>query len=571
MKNELKVADFFCGAGGFSEGFRQAGFNVIFALDYWGPARETHKLNHPNCKHPGLDCYKENDGDILNIKVTDVDKIVPDVDVIIGSPPCVSFSSSNCAGKADKTHGIRLIKKYLQIIAVKKHKPDSILKYWLLENVSNSKKELKETYTFRELELTNKILKSFGIQKKETDLALKIDISDDNIYNSADYGIPQRRKRLVVGDYPRPKITHKKDEWVKLKTVLDAFNSEVLTDPNYAFSIKSEDLTDHFYDTSIHKYNWLQARDRKQQARYYGKMAFPEDTSSPSRTVMAMRTTSSREALIFGNNTSGSYRSPTIREIASLMSFPITYLFQAKSEGIKYKLVGNAVCPKLAYTFAKEILEKEKIEVKQDFNPKPDKNKLKFDLTGWDSRSKPQNKHERANFTEIVPDMKYKNFRIELDNNKPRYTDNPIIWSATIHHATGKQSMKMARPSKDNVLTMLYKFKDEEIINFFIKANKEVFDKKIPCSDKFQSQYCLVEPNKNLFTPRDALENVKMLVDRFFPKDEYEGIALSNIDNEKDERIIKFAPYDIPYECIPIRIIAALYSVIHIVELTKRI
>lgn len=491
--------------------------------------------------------------------------------MIIGSPPCVSFSSSNCAGKADKTHGIRLIKKYLQIIAVKKHKTDSILKYWLLENVSNSKKELEETYTFQELELTNKILKSLGIQKKETDLALKIDISDDNIYNSADYGIPQRRKRLVVGDYPRPKTTHKKDEWVKLKTVLDAFNSEVLTDPNYAFSIKREDLTDHFYDTSIHKYNWLQARDRKQQARYYGKMAFPEDISSASRTVMAMRTTSSREALIFGGNTPDSYRSPTIREIASLMSFPITYLFQAKSEGIKYKLVGNAVCPKLAYTFAKEILKKENIEVKQDFNPNSDKCKLKFDLTGWDSRNKPQNKHERANFAEIVPDMKYKNFRIELDNNKPRYTDNSIRWSATIHHATGKKNMKVAEPSKECVLTMLYQLKDENKIKLFIKANEEVFDKKVPCADVFQSQYCLVEPNKNLFTPRDALENVKVLVDRFFPKDAHEDISLSNMDNEEDGRIIKFDPFDIPYECISIRIVAALYSVIHIVELTNKI
>jgi len=118
MKKGLTVADFFCGAGGFSEGFRQAGFEIVIAFDYWGFARETHKLNHPNCKHPGLDCYKDNDGDILNIKVTDVEAIVPDVDVIIGSPPCVSFSSSNCAGKADKTHGIRLIKKYRNYSAI---------------------------------------------------------------------------------------------------------------------------------------------------------------------------------------------------------------------------------------------------------------------------------------------------------------------------------------------------------------------------------------------------------------------------------------------------------------------
>ena len=35
---EMRVADFFCGGGGFSEGFRQAGFEIVFAVDKWGPA-----------------------------------------------------------------------------------------------------------------------------------------------------------------------------------------------------------------------------------------------------------------------------------------------------------------------------------------------------------------------------------------------------------------------------------------------------------------------------------------------------------------------------------------------------
>ena len=35
----MRVADFFCGGGGFSEGFRQAGFKIVFAVDKWEPAR----------------------------------------------------------------------------------------------------------------------------------------------------------------------------------------------------------------------------------------------------------------------------------------------------------------------------------------------------------------------------------------------------------------------------------------------------------------------------------------------------------------------------------------------------
>ena len=133
MINKYTVADFFCGAGGFSEGFRQAGFDVVLALDSWEVAKQTHKLNHPKCKHPGLDCHFETGGDILKIPTERINEIVDDVNVIIGSPPCVSFSTSNKAGKADKSLGLKLIEKYLQIIAVKKHKKNSKLKYWLME------------------------------------------------------------------------------------------------------------------------------------------------------------------------------------------------------------------------------------------------------------------------------------------------------------------------------------------------------------------------------------------------------------------------------------------------------
>ena len=133
MNEPLTVADFFCGAGGFSEGFHQAGFKVIFGLDNWKPAIETHDLNHPFCKSVCMN--------ILDLDTPEkIDEIIPDTDIIIGSPPCVSFSNSNKSGKADKTLGIQLINQYLKIILHKKTKPGSILKYWIMENVPNSLK-----------------------------------------------------------------------------------------------------------------------------------------------------------------------------------------------------------------------------------------------------------------------------------------------------------------------------------------------------------------------------------------------------------------------------------------------
>ena len=99
---KLTVIDFFCGAGGFSEGFRQMGYKIVRGYDNWKPAIDTYNYNY------GTNSIIKN---ILDFKdsVDEIDSI-PDTDVIIGSPPCVSFSSSNISGKADKKSGVLLTK-----------------------------------------------------------------------------------------------------------------------------------------------------------------------------------------------------------------------------------------------------------------------------------------------------------------------------------------------------------------------------------------------------------------------------------------------------------------------------
>ena len=91
MKNEkdirrLTVIDFFCGAGGFSEGFRRAGYDVIMGIDNWQPAITTHNFNH------GLNDNVKSVLDFENIE--EINKL-PNTDIIIGSPPCQLFSLSN--------------------------------------------------------------------------------------------------------------------------------------------------------------------------------------------------------------------------------------------------------------------------------------------------------------------------------------------------------------------------------------------------------------------------------------------------------------------------------------------
>ena len=83
----MRVADFFCGAGGFSEGFRQAGFEICFAVDKWRPAINTYKLNKPEVNAVLDDVVR-----ISELPDDEFDEFVPDTEVIIGSPPCQALS-----------------------------------------------------------------------------------------------------------------------------------------------------------------------------------------------------------------------------------------------------------------------------------------------------------------------------------------------------------------------------------------------------------------------------------------------------------------------------------------------
>ncbi len=564
MNKRLTVADFFCGAGGFSEGFRQAGLEIVFALDNWEPARKTHKLNHPESQQPV-------DGDILSIDVERIDEIIPDVDVIIGSPPCVNFSPSNKAGKADKTKGIELITKFLQIVAVKKHKHSSKLKYWLMENVPNSRKYISDRYSFKDLGISNKHLHKLGISKREADIAIEIDTSEAKIHNSVYYGVPQKRERFVTGEFPEPERLNLDADWISLGRVLNAFrikNGEI-TDPLYDFKIKENCLTDHFYDTEIPPFEWEEAKMKKQQARYYGKMPFPEDESRPSRTIMATRSIIAREAMIFSNGKPGIFRAPTIREVASIMSFPITYLFYGKDEATKYKLVGNAVCPKLAYAFAKAIIKKENLRVcrilKRNAEIPYSFNNLRENPP---PKKKPRSKHPLSNFCEIVPDLKTLNFRVELDNNFPKDNGGKVVWNTSIHHATGKDSMKKASPSIKSIMAILNTAQDASKVDGFIQEIRETFDKTIPSRKKFQEQYCIVDSDKHFLTPRDSLRRIKSIVDKYFPQNQYKGVFLENL-NRKHKEYIKFNKNKIPGNKIPLRILAGLYGVTYITKIAN--
>jgi len=359
----LTVLDLFAGAGGFSEGFRSAGFLIKQGIEKYGPAVDTFNCNF------GL---KQSPRDILYFEQRP-ERIeeLPDTDVIIGSPPCVSFSYSNRFWSGDKSHGIRLIKVFLAIVAVKKHKPNSRLKGWFMENVPKALEWMKPAYTFRDLGLTA-WSRELGLDPR----SIAVSISDNaRVVDAADYGVPQVRKRLFVHEYLRQRGS--RHDWLprKRRTRLTlgstalrlpkptcALSWRPIRDPLYAgIQIPLANLTDHFYETGAYELHWRESRYLKRNHPYMGRMSFPERKDKPSRTIVASHFPRAREALLYNSEwnrrSNGKYRRPTIREVATLMGFPITYQFYGP-ESTKWTLVGNAVCPLLARQLAQRFLKR---------------------------------------------------------------------------------------------------------------------------------------------------------------------------------------------------------------------
>ena len=412
----LKVADFFCGAGGFSEGFRQMGFEIVYGTDIWPHAVETFRKNFPEAEVP----------DPIDILEIDIDNI-PDVDVIIGGPPCTFFSSSNNGGNGDAKLGMRLVKGYLRIIEKKNPK------WWIMENVPR---------------LLLKLPEKISLHDKENEGEDKyFEIPTKNILNAADYGVPQKRKRLFSGNYPLPIPTHSEKsapntkKWVWMKNIIEGYpyplyngNISKVNDPLYPqITLNITDFTEHRYNTFLTRMEVEESRKLKTRHRYYGKMNFPDNMDRPARTVMASMSRTCREMMVIEEkrgNMKG-YRIPTLRECASLQSFPITYQFWAKNVSPRYRLVGNAVPPLLSRAMAKAILLAEGLTppnepiIQTDVAEKPEVLSVDSTSRGGLRTEYPIDRYY-CDFIDHHACQSRTGCRIDIDNRGEQYKNHPV-------------------------------------------------------------------------------------------------------------------------------------------------
>lgn len=185
-----KVMDLFCGTGGFSKGFENAGeFEVVHGIDVLPVAVETFKANHRDAFAVA--------GDIRKVRRSEVAEASGlrrgDVDVIIGGPPCQGFSSIRpFRSSADDDPRNSLFEEFASYVNY--FRP----KVLVLENVVG-------LATFEGGDTINRILETFS--------SLGYDC-DWRILNASNFGVPQKRERLILlgvergGSIHFPSITH---------------------------------------------------------------------------------------------------------------------------------------------------------------------------------------------------------------------------------------------------------------------------------------------------------------------------------------------------------------------------
>lgn len=164
----LNVIDLFCGCGGFSKGFAEAGYNVRFGIDMWKDATITYQHNFPCAIVMNEDITKINGQDILKATNMSADE----VDVIIGGPPCQGFSVSGKRMIDDERN--KLYKSYVQIVSELRPK------VFVMENVPGLIRLFKGQVGEQVIEDFTNI--GYQVQKK--------------ILSADNYGVPQQRKRV---------------------------------------------------------------------------------------------------------------------------------------------------------------------------------------------------------------------------------------------------------------------------------------------------------------------------------------------------------------------------------------
>ena len=319
----MKLASLFTGAGGLDLGFEKADFHVVWANEYDPTIWETLEYNFPKAK---LDRRS-----IVNVSPLDI----PDIDGIIGGPPCQSWSEAGTGRGMNDKRG-KLFFEYIRILQAKQPK------FFLAENVSGI--------------LHSKHKEAFSNIMKEFENAGYV--ISWRLLNANDYDVPEDRFRVIIVGY------HKKlnkefefPEPQKSKPVLkDAIYDLLFVKPakyknktNGDLKIPNHEYMNGGFSSIYMSRNRVRGWDEPSFTIQAGGRHAPIHPQAPKMKFMEPN------KRIFVPGKEDLYRRLSVRECARIQTFPDSFILQYHNILNGYKMVGNAVPINLSFHLAKKI------------------------------------------------------------------------------------------------------------------------------------------------------------------------------------------------------------------------
>lgn len=314
------VVSLFAGCGGMDLGFKQAGFEILWANDFNKDAGAT---------------YARNFGP--HISVGPIEEVnfskVPKADLVIGGFPCQDFSMISKRGGLETERG-NLYTYFVK--AVKTIKP----KVFVAENV-------KGLLTANGGEAIRRIVEDFS------NLGYKIHYQ---VYNFADYGTPQLRERVLITgvrndldfEFSPPKPTHTRENYVTSGQALKGVEKVASNNEKLNIKERTRSLLELIPEgqnfSAIPKDHPLYVKGMI--SHVYKRL----DRNKPSTTIIAGG----------GGGTWGYHfeepRPLTNRERARLFGYPDTFVFEGSTTEVR-RQIGNSVPPVAAKVFAKNLIK----------------------------------------------------------------------------------------------------------------------------------------------------------------------------------------------------------------------
>ena len=316
--NTFNVLDLFCGCGGMSKGLTDAGLNVIAGIDIWDKAIENYNKNFLH------KAYCEDLTSLPPEKFNSLyNKENKNIDIIVGGPPCQSFS---IAGKRDKNDPRNtLFMEYVKYLDY--FKPKAFIMENVIGMLSKKTENGEKVITIIMEELTK-----------------NYNCIINKLYAS-DFEVPQNRRRtIIIGIRKDLNIIPKEPEPI-IQLVKDRI-------PVRTILIPRETVTNKYY---LSEKALLGIANKKgvSKEKGFGFGAQMLDFDKPSYTIPARYWKDGYDALVKYNDKE--IRRLTILELKRIQSFPDNYILNGSNKDIIMQ-IGNAVPCKLAYYLGKYLI-----------------------------------------------------------------------------------------------------------------------------------------------------------------------------------------------------------------------